>query len=262
MRIVTSSKTAKKKVYVEKTSAAGNADSALFKKELRRFLSSPTYMMNSGLGLFILLVFSIMLFIKGNDLIVMVAQVFNGYEKIIPRILFGAVCLVCSLNMITAPSVSLEGKSIQLTQSLPVDMFKVLMAKLKLHVALNAVPAVVAVEALAFVLKLQASAYVLMPLCILTFVCLTGLVGLLFDLKMPNLTWTNETVPIKQGRPVLFTMLVGWAISILSIVVAYVFRYSLSFNVFLIVFALIYSVASFVILRWFRSKGAYVFQTL
>ena len=47
-----------------------------------------------------------------------------------------------SMNDITAPAISLEGKNIWLSQSLPVKPWQVLRSKLELHMWLTGVPAV------------------------------------------------------------------------------------------------------------------------
>ena len=39
-------------------------------------------------------------------------------------------------------------------------------------------------------------------------------VGLVMNVKFPSLKWTNEQVPVKQGKAVLFTMLITFAVGI------------------------------------------------
>ena len=46
--------------------------------------------------------------------------------------------------------------------------------------------------------------------------------GLLLNLKFPSLKWTNEQVPIKQGKAVLFTILMTFAIGLGYIVLGLV----------------------------------------
>ena len=48
------------------------------------------------------------------------------------------------MNLMAAPSVSLEGRTIWLVQSLPVRPWQVLRAKLQLQLVLTAVPALIA----------------------------------------------------------------------------------------------------------------------
>ena len=54
--------------------------------------------------------------------------------------LTAALCMLASMNDMAAPSVSLEGKSLWLLQSLPVTPWQVLRAKLRLQLLLTAIP--------------------------------------------------------------------------------------------------------------------------
>ena len=54
-------------------------------------------------------------------------------------------------------------------------------------------------------------AAVLLMLLTLAFVFFGAQTGLLWGLRLPNLTWTNETAPIKQGAATALALLTGWA---------------------------------------------------
>ena len=49
----------------------------------------------------------------------------------------------------------------------------------------------------------------------LSYALLMALLGLFLGLKMPNLSWTNEVVPIKQSACVGIALLGGWAYALL-----------------------------------------------
>ena len=72
------------------------------------------------------------------------------FNFLVPLLLIAAVCLLASMNDMAAPSVSLEGKSLWLAQSLPVKPWQVLRAKLAVHLTLTGVPAAVCYVLLAF----------------------------------------------------------------------------------------------------------------
>ena len=63
---------------------------------------------------------------------------------LIAPVLCALVCLLASMNLMAAPSVSLEGRTLWLVQSLPVRPWQVLRAKLQLQLVLTAVPALIA----------------------------------------------------------------------------------------------------------------------
>lgn len=206
-----------KTVYREQTAKVGNTDTALFRKEWKRFSSSATYMLNCALGTVLMPIGAVALLIySGTILDFLIA--FELPEKVLqflPVVAVAMVCMIVSMNCITAPSISLDGKTLWIMQSMPVDSRKILNAKLRLHELLTIPPALFLTVVLAWILRADLSTAIMMNLVVLLYVMLIASSGLAFNLKRPNLTWTNETVPIKQGSSVVFCLFGGWLISIL-----------------------------------------------
>ena len=71
--------------------------------------------------------------------------------------------MIASINDISAPSVSLEGKTLWLVQALPVSPWQVLKAKLKLHLILTLPPAAVLTGCALAVFKPDTAYMVLIP---------------------------------------------------------------------------------------------------
>ena len=120
---------------------------ALLRKEFSRFTASPNYMLNCGLGTLMLPIAGVVLLVyqaKIRDLELLLGAEFASL------LFIAAVCLLASMNDMAAPSVSLEGKSLWLAQSLPVKPWQVLRAKLAVHLTLTGVPAAVCYVLLAF----------------------------------------------------------------------------------------------------------------
>lgn len=87
-------------------------------------------------------------------------------------------------------------------QVLPVKPERVLYAKLKLQLILTLVPAALVTAAVLFVIMPEPLFVLLIPVCVVLFTVFMALFGLFLGLKMPNLKWTNETVPVKQSMGV------------------------------------------------------------
>ena len=86
--------------------------------------------------------------------------------------------------------------------------------------------------------------------------------GLIINLKMPNLNWTSEIVPIKQSLGVLLALFGGWAI-----VGAFAVLYILLNNIFsplayLALVCVLLLAAGCILLRWLFTKGARIFGSL
>ena len=80
-------------------------------------------------------------------------------------LLTAAVCLVCSMNDMAVPSVSLEGKTLWISRSLPVDAWTALRAKCGVQLLLTAPGAVFAAVCSAIALRAGFAAGLLMALC-------------------------------------------------------------------------------------------------
>lgn len=134
---------------------------------------------------------------------------------LLPVLLAAAVCMLISMNDMTAPSVSLEGKSLWLAQSLPVTPWQVLRAKMVMQLLLTGIPAAVCLLCAVLAISMTAAEAVLLAAVCLLFVVLSAMLGLFLGLKMPNLTWTSEITPIKQSACVVIALLGGWAYALL-----------------------------------------------
>jgi ABC-2 type transport system permease protein len=252
-------KTAKKK-YRETVARKKSVQSALLHKEFARFVSSPNYMLNCGLGILLLPVLGIALLIKGNTLMLVMNELFGKNSGSAAVLLFTAVCAVASMNDTAAPSISLEGKSLWTLQSLPVRPLDVLRAKLNMQLILTGAPVIICMLCAAFMFTpLQfVSAFV----SALTFVLLLALFDLFVGLKMPNLNWTSEITPIKQSGGVMIAMLGGFIYTVIYCALFFMVGYKLGAVQFLLAVAAINLILSVLIYLWLKKKGTAVFSAL
>lgn len=260
-KIVTASDKSKKKTLKNGKTVLRNVGSALLFKELKRFLASPTYMLNGGLGIVIMPVLGIAALIK-SDLITGVFKSYPEIAELIPVIAVSSVCLVSSIGSISACSVSLEGKNIWVTQSLPIKPYKILQSKIKLHFLLISVPAAVLTVLLCIALNEDFVTTILSVITVLAYLLVYAQTGLALDLKMPNLTWTNEVVPIKQGMPVMFSLFGGWFVSVIISGMYYPLKQFISAQGYIAVCFAILMLTAFLLDKHFRGKGAEKFINL
>ena len=86
--------------------------------------------------------------------------------------------------------------------------------------------------------------------------------GLAVNLKLPNLHWTNEMVPVKQGAAVMVALLGGWVLILLLGVFYYLIMQWVSPLVYLLCAAGLFLAASAALLAWLKTRGAEIFETL
>ena len=262
LKIATATGSVKKVRFEHKAVRAQSTQRALFGKELRRFTASPNYMLNCGLGILMLLAAGIALLIKGGALGQTLADVFSGNVGVVPVLMCAAVCLLASMNDMAAPSVSLEGKSLWLAQSLPVVPWQALRAKLDVQLVLTGVPVLFCALCMVITLPGGALEKVLLVVVALLYTLLSALAALALGLKMPNLTWTNETTPIKQSGCVMLSLFANWFYAIALGGLYFLCGNAISAAAYLAIFAVVTAAGSALLLRWVKKQGARIFAAL
>ena len=262
LKIATSTGGTAKIRYREKAAKLHSAPQALLGKELTRFFSSPNYMLNCGLGLFVMPIAAVLLLIKGADVNLLLMNIFDSAD-VSAVLLAGAVCIMGAMNDMAAPSVSLEGKNIWVVQSLPVPAWYVLRAKLSMHLLLAGAVSLLCSVCAAIVLRLDALNAALVLLLPLAYIFMMAVIGMLIDLKRPNLAWTNETAPIKQGASVTVSLFGGWIYAIVIIAVYMLAAQKVMSSAAYLSAALAVTLcADALLFVWLKKRGAAIFAEL
>lgn len=265
LRITTATSGERKTAYRRREAKQRGIHVTLLRKELRRFASSSTYMLNTGLGLILMAAVAVFALIKLDLLrgyVEMAAQELPVVSAMLPVLAASMLCLAASMNTISAPSVALEGKSLWLLQSLPVRAKDVLRAKDAMHFLLNVPAAVLLGVALAVVLRLDALTSVLLLAASLAFIALMGTLGLMLGLRKPNFSWTSETQPVKQSMAVTVTLFGGWLLALVPALGYWPLVDVLSPTVYLAAVTVVLALAAWLCWRWLMNRGAAIFETL
>ena len=259
LRLATSGGSTGKARYREKKALVRSLPAALLGKECRRFVSSPNYMLNCGMGVLMIPAAGVLLLLKGGEWLGLLKAVLPGADSVLA---ISVACLLASMNDMAAPSVSLEGKSLWVLQSLPVSAWEVLKAKLKMQLVFTGIPMLVFLACALPVLGLSPVLSLLTAAGSLLAVLLLALFGLTMGLKMPNLHWTSEIAPVKQGGSVAFALLGGWAYALLPGGAAMALGRNLHPAVIPAVFCLLTAVLCALLYVWLKNRGAKVFAAL
>lgn len=196
------------------------AFSAVVNKEIRRFESSSTYMLNAGLGLAIMVAVTVLLAVKRESAVAVLAAF--GEENIV-LIVGTALLAIGSTVMISAPSISLEGKGLWILQSLPLDGSVVLRAKAFAHIVIAAPVTAVCAAAAGVILSLTAVQTGCLVLLGLGFTAFTAYFGVLINLKFHRFDWISEATVIKSSVPIVIAMFGSMAFAFLPMGVYFLF---------------------------------------
>ena len=183
---------------------------ALTLKELKRYFSSPIYIINTLFGPVMLLITTIGLSIKGISVLntegITLPIDLNLY---LPAIYYILITTVCSITQITASSISLEGKTINIVKSLPIKEKNIFKSKILMSIIIQ-LP-LITIASVLFILKFRLGlGYSLLILgaaimCTFFMSCL----GLIINLKYPKMNANNDTEIVKQSMSVMLATLLG-----------------------------------------------------
>lgn len=254
-------KTAKVK-YVAKSVKEKSIFGALLAKELGKFLSSANYMLNCGLGIILIPVCGVLLLVKGKAFLEVLNAIWGGYQDAAVILIVTGLCTLTSMIDTAVPAVSLEGKSLWIPQSMPVEPKTVLRAKTAMQLLLSGVPMLFSCVCALFVVETGIVVKVLMIVMPLLYTALAAVFNTMIGLKMPLLNWTNEMAPIKQSGAVLLSMLVGWCSSI-ALFGLYMWQgYKIGSVAYLGIWTAAIAVLTVGIFRWLDTRGAKLFAGL
>lgn len=262
IKIVTTKTGTSKAVYKEGKVHVRSQGKALIFKETKHLLSSPIYLLNCALGTLLMPIAGIALLIKGNSLIDVLNVQFGAVMKEISIFTAGAVCLIMAVNDITAPSVSLEGKELWISQSLPVTALQVLRAKIWNHVLFTLPSAVFLALCAVFTLKIGFLPSALILILTAIECLLFAEFGLFTNLIMPNMNWINEALVVKQSYNILLVLLSSWAFGALIVLSGVFLRGKMNANLILGLWCLLAAALTALMDYWLRTKGAKIFANL
>ena len=197
--------------------------SALISKELKRYFSSTVYMTNTLIGLVIMIIGTIAICVNLNGTFNMITEGeelgvdINHILEPMPKIFFGLVVFMSSMTSITLSSISIEGKSFNITKSLPVNPEEVLLSKV-LSSNLITIPVILLCDIIFFI-SFEVQIFDIVAILIISLVMptLTAIIGLFANLKYPKMNATSDTEVVKQSASSMISVLGGMLISIFLI---------------------------------------------
>lgn len=262
IKIATTNRGHKKIVYKEKAMKASGIRKALIIKESRHFLGSPMYIFNAGIGLLFMLIAAVYLCIKRGDMLKM-AQIFPNADELIGPLICVGFGAMASLTIISAPMISIEAKTLWISQSLPVRGKDVLLAKADVHTLMSLPFIVASAVMLEFAYDMSIISRIMIlffPLAVTVFNAYTGIA---LNLKYPKFDWVNETDAVKQGvAPFLAMFIAAATVALPVLLYAFLFSDMVSAEIYLCIVFLLFVAASTVLYRYLTTRGVEIFKNL
>lgn len=210
LRLLTLEPGRAKAEYRAKTQKKQPPRRALLRRELLHLGACPMWLLNCALSSLLLPVLGAAALWKASDLRAFTAAYL---PESLPMLVCGMVCAIAAMNFITAPSVSLEGGTLWLLQSLPVAPQQVLRVKVELQLLLTLPGAWFCAGCAMAVLCIPAGQGLLVLAVLAAFVWLTAQLGLALGLCLPNLHWVSEAAVVKRSAASMLAMFGGWLLA-------------------------------------------------
>jgi len=229
---------------------------SLFKKDLKRYISSPIYVLNTGFGIVMILFLSIStIFIEKEKILSLM-----GFENInvsIFQLIFILILFISFLSNTTSSTISIEGKNFWILKSLPVEYKSMLLSKILLNLLIIIPIVFISIIIFGFTLNLSIIEVLLLLLFTTLFALVSSLFGLIINLKFPKMDAINDIQIVKQSLSVLITVIVPiFSIMFLSSIYMY-YLTSINFNIILLIIFIIFVcflILEFLILKRYGYK--------
>lgn len=157
---------------------------------------------------------------------------------------------------ISAPSISLEGKSLWVMQTMPIRGGTVLRAKAAMHIMITVPAAVLCTAAMGIILEANALDCIAAALLAVAFTVFTAYFGVALNLKFHRFDWINETAAVKSGMSVMLAMFGSMAIlAIPALLYALLAAEYISAAMYMALWAAIFAAVSMAFDAWFKKHG-------
>lgn len=236
---------------------------ALAQKEIKRYLSSTVYMLNTSFGLLLILILTIVLCFKGKEMVVSLLSNYGITDAISIEMFFYSLILFAgTLTSISSSSISLEGKTINITKALPINYKTILNSKI-LYCYIIELPFFLISEIL-FIIKFETTITYVIQILILTIVTifLSAVIGLIINLKYPKLDASNDTEIVKQSMSSMISVFIGIVLFSLSIIGIVFLSTNINMNICFTLHLLLFIIISIILYIILMKKGPKEYQNL
>lgn len=240
---------------------------ALISKEMKRFFSTPIFMINSGFGMVLMLVITIAIsfnfdgminsMMQGQDIEISMVEI----KEIVPKLFYGLVVFNSCMTCITSSMISLEGKSFNITKSLPVAAEKILIAKVLTSNILS-IPVILLCDIIFFIaFKVEIIDIIFILLASIIMPTFTALIGILMNLKYPKMDATSDTEVVKQSMSSMVSVFIGMFVGMLSIAIV-IMGSTINLNLFIILELLLFTIIVFILWKCLKIYGIKRFKEI
>ena len=233
---------------------------ALFKKDLKRYLSSSIYVMNTSIGMILLLIFSVAIIFVGYDKIATLLEIPIVVDMMKIQII-GIIVFCIVMSNTSCVSISIEGKNLWILKSLPIDEMDIFKSKILLNILLTIPISIISFLLIGIKLNFGLNTIILVMISIVLLAIFSATLGLFINLLYPKLEFTSDVQVVKQGASVIINMISNLLYVAILCGIGYVLKIN-NFEMFLITSNIITFIGILVLYNLLKYKGVELFKSL
>ena len=230
---------------------------ALFSKELRRVLANFTYMLNTTIGMFMLLAMSIYLcFFVSGEIKSMISSIHFMGDKINTIIWQGVILVIFMMSQMTCTtgvSISLEGKSMWLLKTLPLNVRDIFLSKILVNILFIIIPCSITLLMVGITFQFPIQYYLFGIVFIILTAIFVACLGLTINLLFPKLDYDREAAVIKQSLSAFLATFIPFLLGVGLLVLFFFFLDKA--NLFYI-YIILYIILDILLIAYLYTKGA------
>lgn len=188
---------------------------SLIQKEFARYFSSTVYMINTLFGLVLLIIATVSLCTNFNSSITAVSASEINIEDInllftlAPKLFLGIIVAMSFMTSITSSSISIEGKTFNISKSLPINTEEIFLAKILMSNIIT-IPVVLICDII-FFCNFSTGPIDAITILISSFVApsIAATLGLIVNLKYPKMDASSDSEVVKQSMSSMVSVFGG-----------------------------------------------------
>ena len=238
----------------------GKAFSSLLKKEIKNYFTTPIFLLNTIIGPFFMIAFTVFISIKGIDGMTQLIMMPNSKEFLF-AISTLALCSFTILTLISCSTISLEGKNLWILKTMPVSETNIFLSKTLLNVIMTAPILLICGPVLGIFLQFPWYQVLLLTFIPVLVSFIISFAGVYINLLFPKFEWTDEVQVVKQGASIMITMVIGFLLVLIPVGLYFAFEF-FAFATIGLLTAFIYATILFVVIYLLFTRGKQLFQEL
>lgn len=245
--------------YEVKSLESSAPTKALLKKEIKRYLSSYIYVLNTSVGMILLVILALGIITMGQEKIAQMMQI-SAQTDIFNVQITGMILFCILLSCTTNSSISLEGKNIWILKTSPVEELDILKSKIQLNLLLIIPIALISLLAIGVKLKFDFIYMMLMIVIIVECAVLTSLYGIYINLLYPKLDYISDTEVVKRSMSSMVSIFSG--MGYIGLYAAVYYFAKIDFTSLMLIGVLVSAILDIVLWKLIKTKGVKLFKEL